>query len=120
MIASSEVVELEFEVEYIFGKLRHRIDKDVRYAVKWEGFTKEQMSWEPLENFVNQSEMCVRRFERCLSYQQYYTQRKKTSTNGIRAHVLGTFAQVYVPEILFMKPRPESEKNRDARPIIKK
>lgn len=78
------------------------------------------MSWEPLENFVNQSEMCVRRFERCLSYQQYYTQKKRTSTNGIRIHILGPFAQVYVPEILFMKPRPDSEKNRDAKPIIKK
>lgn len=96
-----------------------RNDKLVKYAVKWEGFSKDEISWEPLENFVNATVKCVKRFERCLAYQQYYSTKKKTSTNGIKVHVLGPFAQVLIPEMLYVKPKPDSTVNRDARPIIK-
>lgn len=37
-----------------------RKTKDAKYAVKWEGYSIEEMSWEPRENFVDETEKCVR------------------------------------------------------------
>lgn len=34
--------------------------KEIRYAVKWEGYSMEEMSWEPLNHFYNNTDKCVR------------------------------------------------------------
>jgi len=34
--------------------------KDIKYAVKWDGYTLEEMSWEPRDCFYNETEKCVR------------------------------------------------------------
>ena len=34
--------------------------KDIKYAVKWDGYSLEEMSWEPRENFFNETDKCVR------------------------------------------------------------
>ncbi len=34
--------------------------KDIKYAVKWENYSLEEMSWEPRESFIDETEKCVR------------------------------------------------------------
>ena len=52
--------EEAYEIDYIFGKMFDKKNKDIKYAVKWDGYSLEEMSWEPRESFVDETEKCVR------------------------------------------------------------
>jgi Chromo (CHRromatin Organisation MOdifier) domain len=105
-----------YNIAYVYGKEKK---PKTLYFVAWEGYPVEQSTWEPLAHFNETSLLCLTRFERCLSYQQYYTRVKKSTTNGIRVHCLGEFTQELVPEIIYMRPKPEAASNREQRPIVK-
>ena len=36
-----------YAIDFIFGKMRDKKTKEIKYAVKWEGFTLDDTSWEP-------------------------------------------------------------------------
>ena len=60
--------EEEYVVEKIVGK---RINKDgvLEYKVKWEGYSDQESTWEPLENLVNVQNI-IEDYEKTLSIKQ--------------------------------------------------
>ena len=45
----------QYSVEYIFGKKCHHSSDAPLYAVKWEGYDKSEMTWEPQSSFSTEA-----------------------------------------------------------------
>ncbi|CAK65675.1 unnamed protein product (macronuclear) [Paramecium tetraurelia] len=82
-----------YDVEFVYGKKMFK--KRTYYAVKWLGWTIQQMSWEPVSNFTSIHSLFnfVRRLETRLCYSLYY-KKVAQNTNGIRVHIKGKFCQI--------------------------
>jgi hypothetical protein len=60
--------EEEYVVEKLVGK---RINKEgvLEYKVKWEGYSDQESTWEPLENLINVKNI-IEEYEKSLSIKQ--------------------------------------------------
>ncbi|CAD8112611.1 unnamed protein product [Paramecium primaurelia] len=91
-----------YDVEFVYGKKMFK--KKIFYAVKWLGWTIQQMSWEPISNFTLISSYLVKRLETKLCYALYYKKIAPISS-GIRVHIKGKFCQV---QQVYTKPKQKT------------
>jgi hypothetical protein len=59
MLIKGPAVNNSYAIDFIFGKVKDRKTRQIKYAVKWDNFPLEDFSWEPSDHFFNGMENTV-------------------------------------------------------------